>query len=342
MNTADSAIADQIITNSINLFRLTAGEQRKAIRLIEQMKKELIGKLANDNLTEFGKARIKKLLSETTVIIRDYYIDINSGIDESLASLANYEAGMTAKAMVAVSIDAAMPSSNAIQSIISDLLIQGAPSKDWWAAQSANTAFKFANEVRQGLAQNETNAQIIKRIGPIMDTSKRGAAALVHTSVQTVANNSRLATFRANADVLKGVEQLSTLDGHTTDICIAYSGAQWDLDGMPLNGTTLTFNGGPPRHWNCRSVLVPITKSFRELGLNIDEIPAGQRASDEGPISANITFDKFLDGKTKTFQDDLLGKGRADLWRSGKITLRDLVNQQGRPLTLEQLKAKYQ
>jgi hypothetical protein len=36
----------------------------------------------------------------------------------------------------------------------------------------------------------------------------------------------------------------------------------------------------------------------------------------------------------------VLGAGKADLWRRGKITFRDLLDQNGRPLTTEELRAK--
>jgi hypothetical protein len=37
----------------------------------------------------------------------------------------------------------------------------------------------------------------------------------------------------------------------------------------------------------------------------------------------------------------MLGKGRAELWRSGKITLNQLLDQRGNPLTLAQLQSRY-
>ncbi|MDD5723606.1 MAG: hypothetical protein PHY29_07710 [Syntrophales bacterium] len=51
------------------------------------------------------------------------------------------------------------------------------------------------------------------------------------------------------------------------------------------------------------------------------------------------TCSDFLNRHSKEYQDNLLGPGRAELWRSGKITLSDLVSQQGRPLSLSQLEA---
>jgi hypothetical protein len=120
---------------------------------------------------------------------------------------------------------------------------------------------------------------------------------------------------------------------------MAYSGAEWDLDGVPINGNTLPFNSGCPRHWGCRSLIVPITLSYRELGIDVDK-PKGTRASDLGQIPSDTTFDGFLKRHDAAYVDNLLGPGRAKLWRDGKITLNDLVNQTGRPLTLDQLARK--
>ena len=42
----------------------------------------------------------------------------------------------------------------------------------------------------------------------------------------------------------------------------------------------------------------------------------------------------------KRAMDHMLGKGKAQLWREGKITLTDLVDQYGRPLTLKELRER--
>jgi hypothetical protein len=156
-----------------------------------------------------------------------------------------------------------------------------------------------------------------------------------------VAADARLATYRANSDIIKGVRQISVMDGHATPTCVAYSGGEWDLNGNPINGTTLPFNGGPPRHWGCRSVLTSITKTFKELGIKgLPELPdTGERASDLGPIDRKTTMDQFLKMHDTEWQDEMLGKGKAKLWRDGKITLQQLVSGEGRELSLAQLKA---
>ena len=343
MKNADLILTDKILSHQISLLRFGAGEKKKVLKLLNQLQKELRAKLLLD-LTDFSRARTNKLLKEATFVIAQSYKEIQTGFDFS--GLAKHESSATAQSFAAIGLEASLPTETALKSLISDVLIEGSPAGAWWSKQSDDLSFKFAAQVRQGIAGNETVQQIVRRIigSPrlgtpgIMETSRRGATALVHTSVQQVANDSRLATFKANDDIIKGVQQLSTLDSKTSPVCVAYSGASWDLDGNPINGTTLAFNGGPPRHFNCRSVLVPITLTYKELGIDIPEAPPGTRASDEGQVRSDITMTEWLKGKPPAYVDELLGPGRAKLFLDGKITLNQLVDQTGRELSLEQLR----
>lgn len=266
-----------------------------------------------------------------------------------------------------IRIRAELPTEEYLKKLASDLLIQGSPAKNWWVRQQADTEFKVANQIRIGAAQGETNAQIIKRIigeevtikpaaptakGPavpeilpgqpgVMPLARKNAAAIVQTSVATVAAAARRATLLLNRDITNGIMQVSTLDSHTSLTCIAYSGAQWDHDFNPINGNDLPYNGGVPRHWNCRSAEVAIMKTLREMGIDMDDPDPGQRASAAGPISAKTTFADFLKAMGPLYQDETLGKGRAELFRAGKLSPRDLVDMSGRPLKLKELRAEY-
>ena len=278
------------------------------------------------------------------------YRGLKSISDQStdLLGLAKAEAAATQTAIASIGLEASLPTAAVLKAMVSDSLIQGAPLAEWWEKQSNDLAFKFAAQVRQGIAQGETMTQIVRRVAGseklgipgIFEGARQNAFALVHTSVMQVAADARLATYKANSDIIKGVRQLSTMDGHTTPTCVAYSGAEWDLDGNPINGTTLPFKGGPPRHWGCRSVLTSITKTFKELGIQLPELPdTGERASDLGPIDRKTTMDQFLKMHDEKWQNEMLGKGKAQLWRDGKITLSQLVDGTGRELTLKELKA---
>lgn len=342
----DDTLLERLLDAALDILRLSAYEKNKIVRRLQKLEKQIIKQLQAEELSKLAKRDLNKLLKNTSITIGTAYNEIASSL--SLADIALFAADdMVETFQIYFGIKAIQkPKQDFFNSVKSDVMINGAPSSDWWRGQSADAQFKFKQQVRQGLIGGETNQEIIARIvgksgqPGIMPTLKRNAASLVQTSVQTVANDARRKTFEANDDLVKGLRQVSTLDSHTSKVCMAYSGCQWDLNYKPIGpkNKQLPYNGGTPRHFNCRSVEVPITKTFKELGLDIEEAPVGQRASDEGPIRADITFDEFLKRKSKDYLDEKLGPGRAELFRKGKITLRDLVNGEGNPVSLEELK----
>lgn len=342
----NQGIFDEIIDNALLVFRLAAQQRGATVERLKKLERELVAKLAAEAVTTRQKRRVETFLGNVGKLIDRHYQQLQLefdflGIGTTVAE--DIQAGLR----IVLGWDAVLlPTNDYFASLASEVMIMGAPSADWWRGQSEDLKFKFSQQVRQGLANAETNQQIISRVvgkngqPGIMETARRNAAALVQTSVQTVANDARRATYKANPDVIKGIRQVSTLDGHTSLVCIAYSECEWDLDFKPIGpkNKRKPYNGGTPRHFNCRSIEVPITKTFAELGLkNVPEPKPTTRASSEGQIDADTTFKSFLERKGRAYQNQMLGEGRADLWRAGKITLRDLVDGSGRPLTLAEL-----
>ena len=88
--------------------------------------------------------------------------------------------------------------------------------------------------------------------------------------------------------------------------------------------------------------MLGVLKTPAELGLDVRLPAAGTRASAEGQIDRNTTFDAYLSRQSVAQQDAQLGAGKAQLWRDRKITLRDLLDKNGNPLTLEQLRSRYE
>ena len=335
------AIDDGILGHVLDLSRFDAGLRRDSIAILEKLQKELIAELANKKLTGIGKADKNRLLKQATEAIDSAYKNVAGVVD--VGGIAQHTVDATVSAIdksYGGALSVSIPTQAKMKSIASNVLIEGAVLNKWWKKQSEDTAFKFTGAVRQGLVAAETNQQIIKRVQGVMAVSKRNAAALVQTSVANIAHDARNKTFEANRDITKGEKFVATLDQKTSLICASYSGSEWDNNHEPINGTTLPYRR-PILHWNCRSVLVPLLKTFRELGMDIDEMPIGTRASVDGQVSASTTFDDFLQRKGDSWQDDVLGKGRAQLYRDKTITLNQLVNNNGRVLTLAELNAKY-
>lgn len=322
---------DESLRWSLNLARFDAHTRAQIISILARMEKELANTLTVGKLTDWGKARVNSLTAESRAIVAGYYTEIQAAMKGSMEGLIPLAASsVKLSTELGVALDVALPTEAMVKAIMSDSIIMGATQKAWWARQEANTAFRFTAAVRQGIMAAETNQQIIRRVRAEMQITRRGAASLVQTSVHTVANEARLATFKANSDVVTGLRWLATLDSHTCAQCGSRDGMTWKLDGTPIVASQKFLN--PPIHFNDRCVLVPITR-FSDMG-------SGQRASDRGPVDRKVTFEEFLGRQDKAYQEEVLGKGRTELWKSGKITLADLTSGNGRPLTLDQLKDK--
>ena len=340
MNTSDR-LADLYTVRQLLLNRLAAGEQAKVNKQLLDIAREIERRLKTGKpLTDFQGKRLDRAIDDLQKLVKV--------TGPNFGELAQLEAAFARQAFVSVSIDAVLPGASVIDRIANTSLVQGATMRQWFTKIQQQIAFDIERTIKTGVSLGDTNAQIASAIvGDGMrgtgafPRGRRDAMAVTRTAVQTVANDARLAVFEANTDIVKGVQWISTLDSRTSDICIARSGLVWTLPGYKPKGHTIEWQGPPPAHWACRSTIIPITKTFRELGLDIDEVPPSTRASMDGQVAADLTFGDWLKGKPVEFADEMLGKGRAQLWRDGKITLQDLLNAQGQPLTLKQLRERY-
>ncbi|SUT93214.1 translation initiation factor IF-2 [[Actinobacillus] rossii] len=136
-------------------------------------------------------------------------------------------------------------------------------------------------------------------------------------------------------NICQGMFGLVGLDQIVSIKSIDFSGHVYNLDtkdGWYIANGIITHN--------CRSILQLVTKSWKELGIDAEEMPSSTRASQDGPVSEQINYENWLKSKSPEQQDQVLGKGKADLWRRGVITFADMLDQSGRPLTLKQLSVK--
>ncbi len=334
---------DSTIELHLDIERTGAEARATIIELLKNLEKELIAKVA-DGVTDWSKARIAKQLSEADAVIRQYYDDAAGVARDTTTSVAQVSASATATSLsaavggqVAVGV---LPTAAYLETLAGQTIIQGAVQADWWSRQADDVAFKFQSAVRQGLVAAETTPQIVKRVRDVMDLSRRNAEALVHTSVQSVANATREKLFEDNTDVISGKEWSAALDRKTCPTCGVRDGKRWDANSKPINHSIPYVM--PPQHFRCRCSMVPVLKTWKELGINMDELPESTRASMEGQVT-DKTFADWLKRKTEsdpTFADRTLGKGRAELWRNNKITMDQMISG-GQPLTLSELRKKY-
>lgn len=324
---AELARLDRAITTQLNILRHSSNVEAKVLKLLEQMRKELVSKLADVDLTHWGKLRLNQLLKDTTATIAEYYAQAQSIVSPSYAVVTSITAQQTA-----AGIGASLPSKAVLDSVVSNVLVEGAPLAQWWSKLTADSAFRIAAAIRQGITQGETQAQIGKRLTAVVGVAGRNTKSVVHTSIMAVMNDARMATIDDNATDDTRMEYLATLDSHTCLICAPRDGLRWYVKSKEPIGHTISWQA-PPLHVNCRCTV-------SELTMLSDAIEGG-RASSSGVVSGKTTFKDYLARQSPEFQDEVLGKGRADMYRAGKITLMDVVSGNGSPLTLDELQRKY-
>lgn len=353
---ANDAVVDLFMERAIDLIRLETGTRDKVWSLLDQLQKDIVKTINNIDIrgvdaSGHQRNRLAKLLKIVRASIQATYRGANTLMAQEIREIADIEGTWTVNAINA-SVHAEFADSGVtrqfLTTLASDVLIQGAPTKEWWGRQAAGLADRFADEMRRGVALGESNSQLVDRVrgtktqSGLMDVSRTSAERLVRASVQTVANAAREATYDANTDLIAALQWHATLDTRTSIYCITRDGHKYEPqdEHAAMDGGPPWLDGPGALHWGCRSTSVPVLKSWRDLGIDADEIPKTTRSSMDGQVAHDLTFEDWLKKQSIARQDDVLGKGKADLWRAGKIKFRDLLDQNGRPLTTEELRAK--
>lgn len=353
---SNDALVDLFMERAIDILRLEAGTRDKVIELLNALERELVALIAQIDPTgpariRYQRDRLARLLKAVEESIRATYRTTDLLLAREIREIVDIEATWTGRAINAVTFlefaDAGI-TREFLSTLVSDVLIQGAPTKEWWSRQAGGLAEKFADEMRRGVAIGEPNANLIERVRGkqgvrgLMDISRSSAERLVRSSVQTAANVAREAMYAKNDDLITALAWHSTLDTRTSTWCITRDKYLYSNDKKHK-----AVNGGPPWlegpgriHWQCRSAPIPVLKSWRDLGIDEDEIPDTTRASMDGQVPHDLTFEQWLKKQSVARQNTVLGEGKADLWRRGKITFRDLLDQNGRPLTTEELRRR--
>lgn len=340
VKSVNDAIADDTIRHMLYLERLKTQQSREILRFLDNevipdlkaMLQKRIDKFASGKQTT---KRLEDVIKQFEDIV-EKFSNINTRIQGELFDIALYEAEFNLnmlKQNVPVNVNYTMPSPSAISTAVFATPFEGRNMDQWFSSIGEDIKNKISMEVRKGYVEGQTTQQITKRIvdANIYTTARRNVEAITRTAIAHTANQARNELFKANSDVVKQVQWTSTLDGRTSPICRARDGKLYNVDDP---------HPTPPAHVNCRSSLVPITKSLREMGIPVDDVTPSTRASMNGQAPADITYGQWLKKQPASFQDEVLGKTKGLLFRNGDLPIDRFVNRNGNELTLEQLKKR--
>lgn len=370
---------DGVIVHAVSLERVAADQQRRVLAALKELEREIVRKLASaETLTRVQTKKYTALLAGVKKSTGETYRAISNQQNVELRALQALEARHIAAQLngqIGVTVMSPTITAKLAETIVKQPMYFGATVRSWWRKQGGDLSVKFAEQTRLGISLGESIDEMTTRItgtkannftDGIMSIKRNQAETLVRSTVIEVTNQASLDAM-AELPMVEAIEWVSTLDGNTSETCIGLDGERWTLPDFDPIGPKKKAWPGPTAHFSCRSTQVPVLPSWEELGAKRQPVlPAGTvekqiranleqqgrsegfiesaltkaRSSVDGPVPASQTFKQFLDGKSKTFRDNLLGPGRADLFNRGVITLNQLTDQRNRPLTIAQLEKR--
>ncbi|MEV7962403.1 phage minor head protein [Oerskovia paurometabola] len=178
---------------------------------------------------------------------------------------------------------------------------------------SSEATAAMSRHLVRGIALGDNPATAAQRMLNEVESGFNGglprALTIARTEMLDAYRESARDQRKANADVLAGWQWQATLDRRTCPSCLAKHGQTHPAD-----------SPGPTDHQNGRCAALPVTKSWRELGFDVEDSPSTLP-------DARAWFDSLPDAD----QLKVMGAERLDLLRSGSVTWDDLSTRKSTP-----------
>ena len=325
---AAKVVLDAAVRHRIALGRYSTTVVRKVIAQLNRVEIDLIARLARTDNESVSGVRLQLLLNEIRTIQSAGWRVITRQVEADVTELAGSEATFAQSLVehvdptLSVDVFSPVPPISQIVAAVQARPFQGRILKDWLAGTDESIAARVRDVIRQGFIEGRPTADIVRTLrgtaaagykDGVLEGTRRNVEAVVRTALTHTSSVAHEAVYRANADVITGVEWVSVLDNRTTLICISLDGKVFPIDKGPR----------PPAHFGCRSTTSP------HVGP-IDGVPALERT----------TYAQWLKGQPASVQDDILGPTRGRLYRQGGLTVDRFVDRAGHTLTLDQLRAR--
>ncbi|MGM7745381.1 hypothetical protein [Yersinia enterocolitica] len=358
MATINERLRDEAIAHSLFQSRYGAGVARKMVKVLNESDAELSARLivALDevNPNSVTVKRLESLLASVREVNKQAVDAMYVSLSDELLDFAKHEAGYQLSLF-----DSLLPgpvlNHFPLASITQEQVyaaamaqpFQGRLLRDWADNIEADRMTRIINTVKNGYLAGDTVEQMARKVrgtrarnyqDGAIEAGRKNVTAVVKTAVTHMAAVARDKFVDNNSNIIDAKQWLSTLDNKTSHDCIIRDRLKYTLEGKPI-GHKVPYLQGPGRiHFCCRSMETLITKSWRELGIDIDEMDEGTRASMDGQVPAGTTYSEWLQRQSYRRQVQVLGETRARLMKDGGMRTDEFFTDKGEWLTLQQLR----
>ncbi|MTC21825.1 MULTISPECIES: hypothetical protein [unclassified Providencia] len=360
MRSVNEQLMDELIAHSLFSGRYSTGVARRMVKALNEFDAELTATLivalddATIDVNSFTARRLESLLSSVRSINKRAVDSAFSLLTEEMREHALYESGYYPSLFDALLPDSVLRK-YPLMSITEEMLFssvmsrpfQGKLLSEWASGLESDRMMRINNAVRHGYLNGDSTVDIGRKIrGHANQGYKDGSLQLSRANATTIAKtamNHLQATAReqfaeANEGIIDCKQWLSTLDSKTSNDCIVRDRLKYTLEGKPI-GHKIPYKQGPGKiHWGCRSTETLVTKSWRELGIDLDEMDAGTRASMDGQVPTNTTFIEWIQRQPEWRQRQVFGETRFRLMKDGGMRPSEFYTDKGEFISLEQLR----
>lgn len=354
----NQALLEAQIGHQIDIAHYSNGVVNRLIGLLNKVDRDLFVQLmsALEQMPpeSFTVERLDSMLMSVRMMNARAYQSMSSALNGDLSLLAGaeveYQNNLFTR-LLPVELSVATVDVGQVYAAAMARPMQGRLLKEWAGSIESDRMTRIRDAIRMGYVEGQTTSQIVQRIrgsrargyeDGIIEIDRRNAESVVRTAIGHTAGTARDKFYQANDDLVKSLVWTSTLDTRTSPICRSRDRKRYDMNHKPV-GHTFPWLGGPGMaHWNCRSTSVPVLKSLSEiLGVEgLSDFKLSTRASMDGQVPADMSYGEWLKKQSAKRQIEILGSDRAALFRTGELPVEKFVNDKGKALTLEQLKAK--
>ena len=305
-------------------------------------------------LLELQRHEIEKILAEI------YQVKMRGLTDEAARDVIAATASHTVTTMnsalgTTVKLGAGL-SAPLIEKWFESSTVDGLLINEWLSKLEKAAADRIISVGRQALIEGlgiDSAARLMRTQG--IQGSVPGLKGLARTFMLSASNYAKDTSLEKHfSHVMKGWRYSATLDRRTCIRCGVLDGKVYKLDAPKPS---------LPLHWQCRCTYLPVTKTFKELGVDVPEPKKNPRTTVKhsarkvnhkdgststkwtvesvSKVKAGTTYRQWMKSQLEAdpaFVRQVLGKTRFELFKSGKLILNQMVYQ-GRIKNLTELQA---
>lgn len=366
---AEQRVVDQTVRQAVLLERVKAGLSREVRKPWDDAADDILAAVASQiesaqaaglQLTDIAaRAVVERSISQVVAeIVAAAELQSRGIISDAMVRIARIEATWMAQVLeptLPIGVSLRMPPASQIRGFVESKAWRKfggdtqRPLVDWTKGVAKVAKADVRKVVGEALARGTPVPEVKRALQRVTEMTGRQAEAVARTGFTHASSVGRQLVAEENTDVVIGVQWVSVLDSRTTITCASLDGRVFRVDEGPR----------PPAHFNCRSAAVSLTRSpadilagktgkptAEDLAEAVARRNGSSRASIDytrmtaSPVAASTTYGDWLRRQPAAVQDDVLGKTRGRLFRSGQVQIEQFVGSDYQPLNLRQLEKR--